>query len=408
MTELGQTKNGGMFRSLSNRNARLFFAGLMFSNIGSWLHLTATSFLLYRLTGNSVDLGINAALQFLPMLIFGAWAGALADRFDRRRTTIVTQSLMALQAIVLGICDVAGVINVELVYVLTGILGLVGAIDNPSRRGLVTELVPPHEIGNAMSLNTAVMTGSRIFGPAIAASLVGPLGTGWLFIINGMSYVFMLYGVVGLRKSEMFTPEPRPAGGTPVRDGIRFVRTHHRLFPLFVVFSLVSTFAFNYGVSLPKLSDIQWGNAEYFGWVLAVTSIGSLIGALATARLHLTTYKWVAGAALMLGVANIGMAIAPNVWIAFVWAIPLGAGGAAMIAGANSIITQEAPPDMRGRMLALTAVAFLGSTPIGGPITGWVADYVSVSWSLAYGGIITLFAAVFMFGWIWVKDIEHA
>ena len=408
MTELGQTKNGGMFRSLSNRNARLFFAGLMFSNIGSWLHLTATSFLLYRLTGNSVDLGINAALQFLPMLIFGAWAGALADRFDRRRTTIVTQSLMALQAIVLGICDVAGVINVELVFVLTGILGLVGAIDNPSRRGLVTELVPPHEIGNAMSLNTAVMTGSRIFGPAIAASLVGPLGTGWLFIINGMSYVFMLYGVVGLRKSEMFTPEPRPAGGTPVRDGIRFVRTHHRLFPLFVVFSLVSTFAFNYGVSLPKLSDIQWGNAEYFGWVLAVTSIGSLIGALATARLHLTTYKWVAGAALMLGVANIGMAIAPNVWIAFVWAIPLGAGGAAMIAGANSIITQEAPPDMRGRMLALTAVAFLGSTPIGGPITGWVADYVSVSWSLAYGGIITLFAAVFMFGWIWVKDIEHA
>ena len=408
MTELSQAKRGGMFRSLSNRNARLFFAGLLFSNIGSWLQLTATSFLLYRLTGNSVDLGINAALQFLPMLVFGAWAGALADRFDRRRTTIVTQSLMALQAIVLGVCDVAGVINVELVFVLTGVLGLVGAIDNPSRRGLVTELVPPHEIGNAMSLNTAVMTGSRIFGPALAASLVGPLGTGWLFIINGMSYVFMLYGVVGLRKSEMFTPEPRPAGGTPVRDGIRFVRTHHRLFPLFIVFSLVSTFAFNYGVSLPKLSDIQWGNAEYFGWVLAVTSIGSLIGALATARLHLTTYRWVAGAALMLGVANVGMAIAPNVWVAFVWAIPLGAGGAAMIAGANSIITQEAPPDMRGRMLALTAVAFLGSTPIGGPITGLVADYVSVSWSLAYGGIITLLAAAYMFAWIWVKDIEHA
>ena len=408
MTEVGEAKRGGMFRSLSNRNARLFFAGLLFSNIGSWLQLTATSFLLYRLTGSSVDLGINAALQFLPMLLLGAWAGAFADRFDRRRTTIITQSLLALQAIVLGICDVAGVINVELVFVLTGLLGVIGAIDNPSRRGLVTELVPPHEIGNAMSLNTAVMTGSRIFGPALAATLVGPFGTGWLFIINGLSYVFMLYGVVGLRKSEMFTPEPRPAGGTPVRDGIRFVRTHPRLYPLFIVFTLVSTFAFNYGVSLPKLSDTQWGNAEYFGWVLAVTSIGSLIGALATARLHLTTYTWVAGAAFMLGVANVGMAIAPNVWVAYVWAIPLGAGGAAMIAGANTIITQEAPPDMRGRMLALTAVAFLGSTPIGGPITGWVADYVSVSWSLAYGGIITLIAAVFMFVWIWVKDIEHA
>ena len=408
MTELGEAKRGGMFRSLSNRNARLFFAGLLFSNIGSWLQLTATSFLLYRLTGSSVDLGINAALQFLPMLLLGAWAGAFADRFDRRRTTVITQSLLALQAIVLGICDVAGVISVELVFILTAILGVVGAIDNPSRRGLVTELVPPNEIGNAMSLNTAVMTGSRIFGPAIAATLVGPLGTGWLFIVNGVSYIFMLYGVVGLRKSEMFTPEPRPAGGTPVRDGIRFVRTHQRLFPLFVVFAVVSTFAFNYGVSLPKLADLKWGNAEYYGWILAVTSIGSLIGALATARLHLTRYMWVASAALMLGVANVGMAIAPNVWVAFVWAIPLGAGGAAMIAGANSIITQEAPPDMRGRMLALTAVAFLGSTPIGGPITGWVADYVSVSWSLAYGGIITLIAAVFMFVWIWVKDIEHA
>jgi MFS family permease len=397
-----------MFRSLSNRNARLFFAGLLFSNIGSWLQLTATSFLLYRLTGSSVDLGINAALQFLPMLVLGAWAGAFADRFDRRRTTIITQSLMALQAIVLGVCDVAGVISVELVFVLTGFLGVVGALDNPSRRGLVTELVPPHEIGNAMSLNTAVMTGSRIFGPALAASLVGPLGTGWLFIANGVSYAFMLLGVVGLRKSEMFTPEPRPAGGTPVRDGIRFVRTHQRLYPLFVVFAVVSTFAFNYGVSLPKLSDTQWGNAEYFGWVLAVTSIGSLIGALATARLHMTTYTWVAASALMLGVANVGMAVAPNVWLAYFWAIPLGAGGAAMIAGANTIITQEAPPDMRGRMLALTAVAFLGSTPIGGPITGWVADYVSVSWSLAYGGIITLIASAYMFVWIWVKDIEHA
>lgn len=408
MTEVAQEIRGGMFRSLSNRNARLFFAGLLFSNIGSWLQLTATSFLLYRLTGSSVDLGINAALQFLPMLVLGAWAGAFADRFDRRRTTIITQSLMAMQAIVLGVCDVAGVINVELVFVLTGFLGVVGALDNPSRRGLVTELVPAHEIGNAMSLNTAVMTGSRIFGPALAASLVGPLGTGWLFIANGVSYAFMLFGVVGLRKAEMFTPEPRPAGGTPVRDGIRFVRSHQRLYPLFIVFAVVSTFAFNYGVSLPKLSDTQWGNAEYFGWVLAVASIGSLIGALATARLHVTTYTWVAASALMLGAANVGMAVAPNVWLAYFWAIPLGAGGAAMIAGANTIITQEAPPEMRGRMLALTAVAFLGSTPIGGPITGWIADYISVSWSLAYGGIITLIASAYMFVWIWVKDIERA
>jgi MFS family permease len=258
------------------------------------------------------------------MLLLGAWAGALSDRFNRRRITLVTQSLMALQAIVLGICDVTGNINVPIVFALTGMLGLVGAIDNPARRALVTELVPEADMSNAMSLNTAVMTGSRIFGPAIASALVGPLGTGWLFVLNGISFAAMLFGVAGLRTAQMYSPAPRPAGGTPVRDGLRFVAHNDRLRVLFIVFTIVSTFAFNYSVSLPKLSDIKWGDPKYFGWVLAVTSMGSLFGALLTARLAKATYRWVAVNTLVLGVANIGMAWSPNVWVAFVWAIPLG------------------------------------------------------------------------------------
>jgi MFS family permease len=402
------SKNGAMFRSLKGFNARLFFAGLMLSNIGSWLQLTATSFLLYRLTGSAVALGINAALQFLPMLLFGAWAGALSDRYNRQRTTIITQTLLALQAIVLGVCDLTGIINMPIVFVLTGALGIIGAIDNPARRGLVTELVPEQDMSNAMSLNTAVMTGSRIFGPALAAALVGPLGTGWLFVINGISYATMIYGVAGLRKSEMFSPPLQPAGGTPVRDGLRFVRHNERLFMLFGVFTVVSTFAFNYGVSLPKLADKEWGDPKYYGWVMAVTSIGSLIGALLTARLHRATYAWVATNVILLAVANIGMAWSPNVWVAYVWAIPLGAGGAAMISAANSIIQYESPPEMRGRMLALSAVAFLGSTPIGGPMTGWIADAISVQWSLGFGGMISLGAGVFMVQWIWRSGADRS
>jgi MFS family permease len=331
----------------------------------------------------------------------------LSDRFNRRRITLVTQSLMALQAIVLGICDITGNINVPIVFALTGMLGLVGAIDNPARRALVTELVPEADMSNAMSLNTAVMTGSRIFGPAIASALVGPLGTGWLFVLNGISFAAMLFGVAGLRTAQMYSPAPRPAGGTPVRDGLRFVAHNDRLRVLFIVFTIVSTFAFNYSVSLPKLSDIKWGDPKYFGWVLAVTSMGSLFGALLTARLAKATYRWVAVNTLVLGVANIGMAWSPNVWVAFVWAIPLGVGGAAMIASANSITQQESPPDMRGRLLALTAVAFLGSTPIGGPITGFIADSISVQWSLAYGGFISLAAGVYMMMWMWKKGIER-
>jgi MFS family permease len=236
---------------------------------------------------------------------------------------------------------------------------------------------------------------------------VGPLGTGWLFIINGISYTAMLYGVTGLRKSEMFLPPLRPAGGTPVRDGLRFVRQNERLLVLFIVFTIVSTFAFNYGVSLPKLADKEWGDAKYYGWVLAVISAGSMVGALLTARLRQVTYKWVAINVVLMAFANIGMAWSPNVWIAFMWAFPLGGAGAAMITAANSIIQQEAPPDMRGRMLALTAVAYLGSTPIGGPITGWVADAVSVQWSLGYGGIIGALSGISMSVWIWRSGADR-
>ena len=171
--------------------------------------------------------------------------------------------------------------------------------------------------------------------------------------------------------------------------------------------TLVSTFAFNYGVALPKLADEVWGNEKYFGWVLAVTSFGSMLGALINARKVRITYRWVASMTIVLGVANIGLAWAPNIVVAFLWSVPLGVGGAAMISSANSITQQESPPDMRGRLLALTAVAFLGSTPIGGPVTGWVADAISVHLALAYGGIIAVVSGTAMLVWILSRHPEH-
>ncbi|NQV98046.1 MAG: MFS transporter, partial [Acidimicrobiaceae bacterium] len=347
---------GSIFRSLKYFNARLFFFGLLLSNVGTWLQLTASSLLIYRLTGSAAALGYNVAFQFLPMLLFGTWCGALADRHDRRRITLISQAGLAGQAILIGVLDLTGVINVPIVYALSLLLGIIGAFDNPARRGLVTELVPPVDLPNAMSLNTAVMTGSRIFGAAIATALVGPLGTGWLFILNGLSYAAMLYGLTGLRKSEMYPAMQLPAGGSPVRDVFRYVAHNRRLATMFSVYLVVSTFAFNYSVVLPKLADIRWGNAEAFGWILAVTGIGNLAGALLTARLHVVTMKWFVGNVALLGVASIGLAFSPNLLVAFIWSVPLGLGGAAMIASGNAISQQESPPDMRGRLLALTAV----------------------------------------------------
>ena len=390
----------GIFRSLNFFNARLYFASLLLSTIGSWLQLTATSYLVYRLTGKASDLGYNVAFQFLPMLFLGTWAGSFADRYDRRKIMLVTQILLALQALVMGVLDLTDNISLPVVWGLSLFLGLVGAIDNPARRGLITELVPTSQLSNAMAMNTTVMTGSRVFGAALAALLVGPLGTGWLFVLNGLSYAFMISGIVGLRRAEMVPAIKRPAGGTPVRDVFRYVRSNRRLSSMFFVYVVVSTFAFNYSVVFPKLADINWGSDDAFGWLMTFTGVGSIVGALVTARYPRVSLRWLVINVGVLGASNIAVAFSPSLLWAFVLCLPLGFGGAAMIASGNAISQQESPPDMRGRLLALTAVAFLGSTPIGGPITGLIADYVSLEWSMAYGGV-TCFGCVALLAWWW-------
>lgn len=378
------------FRSLRYRNARLFFGGLLVSNVGTWLQMTAMGILVYRLTGKATDLGLTVLFQFLPMLLIGAWAGAVADRVNRRKMAILTQSALAVQALALGLIDLAGWATVPIIYLLSLVLGVVNAFDNPARRGFVTELVPRADIPNAVSLNTAVMTGSRIFGPALAATLVGPLGTGWCFVLNGVSFAAVIVTLVMVRPCELFPMAAPPRGGTPVRDALRFVAHHPTVRVLFVVLVVVSTFAFNYAVSLPKLAADQWGEVNLYGWVLAVTSVGSVTGSLLTARLQQVSMRWFLGNTTLLGVSAMALAFTPNVVLAYALAIPLGIGGAGFMTSVNAISQQESPDDMRSRLMALSAVAFLGSTPIGGPITGLIADHVGSSWALAYGGVITL------------------
>jgi MFS family permease len=384
---------GGTFRSLRHRNARIFFAGMLVSTVGTWLQITALSLLVYDLTGRSTDLGITVALQFLPTLVLGAWAGAISDRRDRRTLVIALNAGLALQAASLGVLDVAGMANVPVVWALTLAGGVLNAFENPARRGLVTELVEPHDITNAVSLNTAVMTGSRIFGPALGAVLVETAGTAWCFLLNAASFGAVLVSLLLIRPDELHAPPFAPPGGHPVREALGFVRRDRVLLVTFIVLAIVSTFAFNYGVSLPKLADVRWGGEGNFGLVLSVTSIGSLVGSLLTARLSWVSTRWYLGNVALLGVAGIGMAWSPNLGAALAWGIPLGIGGAAFISGANGITQQHSPADMRGRLLALTAVAFLGSTPIGGPITGLVGDWVGAEWSLAYGSVIALLTA---------------
>ena len=389
----------GTFRSLRHRNARLFFVGLLLSNVGTWVQFTAVAILVDRITGRVTALGVLTALQFLPMLVFGAYAGAVADRVDRRKMAIVTQAGLAAQAVLLAVCDLTGVINLGIIYALTLVLGIVSAFDNPARRGFVTELVPQDDIANAISLNTATMTGSRIFGPAIAAVLVGPIGTGWLFTINAFSFVAILGSLFLVNQAALFRAPRAKRGGQPVRDGFRYIRRAPNLWVPFIVFTLVATFGFNHNVVFPRMASEIWQRPSFFGWVLTTMSIGSLLGSLLTASRPFVTIRWMVMNGAVLGASGIALAWSGNPWFALALAVPLGLGGAGFVTSMNALTQQECPPDMRARILALTAVAFLGSYPIGGPITGLVGDYVGLEWSFAYGAIISLVAIAGMVWW---------
>jgi MFS family permease len=382
------------FRSLRERNARIFFLGLLVSNVGTWLQLTAMSLLVYKLTGRATDVGLTIATQFLPTLVLGAWAGAVADRVNRRRMTLITQALLTAFAAALGLLDLSGHINMPAIYVLSLLVGIVNAMDNPARRGFVTELVDVSDISNAMSLNTAVMTGSRIFGPALAAVLTRSLGTGWCFLINAMSFLAILFALLAIDPRRLRPASHAPRGGKPVRDALRLVRANRRLLLVLVVLGVVSTVAFNYNVSLVRLADRRFGNSDDFGWLLAAVSVGSLFGSLRTASHQSVTLRYFVGNTALLGASGLALAWAPNITLALLISVPVGWGGAAFISASNSISQQECPPEMRSRILALVTVAFLGSTPIGSPITGWIGDHVSAEWSLGYGSVITLGAAI--------------
>ena len=378
------------FRSLHHRNVRVYFVGLLLSNVGTWLQFTATSLLIYRINNRATDAGWNTMFQFLPMLLLGAWAGGFADRHDRRTITMWTQFALLIQAALLAAADFGGFATLPMIYTLSLILGVANAIDNPSRRGLVTELVEPAEISNAMSLNTTVMTGSRVFGPALAALLIGPLGTAWLFAMNAVSYVAVIASIFMLRRSEMIPVTPAPRTGKPVREALKFVWNDVSLRYSFIVFIVVSTFAFNYSVVLPKLSDRVWNEPNGYAILLSMTSLGSIVGALATARFRSITIKWYASMLTICAISCIAMGFTPHFTVACAVAIPLGLGGTGLVAAMTGITQQKVSSEMRGRMMALQSVAFLGSTPIGGPITGWIGDHVSIRWSIAYGGVLAL------------------
>ena len=384
---------GRMFASLAEPNVRIFFAGLGVSNIGTWAQTTAVILLIQRLGGGGLDIGLAVAAQFVPVLILGLWAGAYADRRDRHRLTMKLQTAMGLQAVALGSLDLGGLASIPLIYGMQAVFGTLSAIDTPARRALVTELVEPDRLANVLSLSTSVMTGARMFGPSLAALLVPSIGTGWVFVLNGVSYLALVGALASMDSTRFHRVELGPRSATPVRDGLRAVWSDMPLRALVLVLAVIATFTFNHLVYMPLLVAERVGDSERaFGWLLSVLGIGNVAGALSVARLVIVPIRWFYLGGVALGATVIGLAFAPTPWLVFALALPMGAAMTIVISSASVILQQRSDPAMRGRLLALSSVILMGSTPIGGPITGLVADGLGVLWATAYGGIVALIA----------------
>jgi MFS family permease len=384
------------FRSLRVRNFRLFFVGQLISQTGSWLSMVVQTLLVLDLAGSGVSLGLLLAFQFGPILVLGAWAGAIADRADKRKLLVAVQALSMVQSAVLGVVVLAGWASVPVIFALAAVQGVLTAFDNPTRRAFVVEMVPATDVSNAVSLNSAVMTASRVVGPALAGLLVVNLGYGWPFLIDALSYVAVLVGLLMMRPAELFRTTPTAKGRGQVRAGLRYVRSEPVLLVPLVMMTLIGTLAFNFSVTVPLLvKGPLGGSTTSFTLLFSALSAGSLAGALLTARrTEVTTLQLVASSAAF-GVGMLALAAVPVLSLAFPVAVLLGLGSIGFLTSTTALVQLRAAPEYRGRVLALQGMVFLGSTPIGGPLVGWVSDVGGPRAGIALGGIACLVASAY-------------
>lgn len=379
---------GATFASLRIRNFRLFFAGQIVSQTGTWLGMVAQTLLVLHLTSSGVALGLLTAAQFGPVLLLGAWAGVVADRSDKRRLLLVVQSLAMLQSFAMGALAFMGEPPLVAIYVVAFAGGVLTAFDNPTRRSFVVEMVPRTSVNNAVSLNSALMTGSRVVGPALAGVLVTTVGFGWTFVVDGLSYVAVLVGLALMRNSELHSAPLVARAKGQVRDGLRYARSVPQLWMPLVMMAVIGTLAFNFQVVVPLfVTEDLGGTDQTFTLLFSVLSLGSLVGALAVARRTETTVRRVGMTAIAFGVSMALLAISPGQGVAFLVGPLIGVASIAFMTSSTALVQTEADPAMRGRVLALQAMVFLGSTPIGGPIVGWIAEHLGPRYAIGVGAI---------------------
>lgn len=388
------------FAALKFRNYRLFATGSLLSNIGTWLQRVAQDWLVLALTGSAGALGITTGLQFLPTLLFSPFAGVLADRYAKRTVLNWTQSVMGATALLMGALAITGTINVWHVYVLTFLFGTASALDVPARQAFVNEMVDDKNLANAVGLNSASFNLARMIGPALAGLLIAMMGsgvgaTGWVIIINGISYAAVVVSLLLMRQSEMTPTKPIGRAKGQLRDGVRYVRSRPDIILILAIVFSAGTFGFNFQMTTALMATEVFGKgAGEYGLLGSILAIGSLAGSLIAARRAVPRQTVIIACAVAFGFVEILSGFAPT-YLLFAISQPLcGITSLLMIATANAFVQMRVSAEMRGRVMALYMMIFMGGTPLGAPILGWVAEQWGARWTLIGGGALTVLGTV--------------
>jgi MFS family permease len=388
---------GGAFRSLRNRNYRLWAAGAFVSNVGTWMQRTAQDWLvLVELTPhNATAVGIVMALQFGPSLALLPLTGLAADHVDRRRLLLITQGAMGVLALTLGLLTVLGAVQLWHVYVFAFLLGCVSAFDAPARQTFVSELVGTSDLANAVALNSTSFQVARLVGPAVAGMLIATFGSGWSFLCNAVSFAAVLGSLAWLRASELHRSEPPALKRGSLGEGLRYVWGRDDLKAVLGMLFLVATFGLNFPIFIATMAvSVFHVGAHAYGLLTSVMAVGSVIGALLSARRARPRMSLLVAGAGVFGVGCAAAAMMPGYGLFAAALVVIGIAAQTFMVGANSTVQLASDPPMRGRVMAIYLAIALGSTPLGAPLVGWVADAFGPRWALAVAAIAGLAAAL--------------
>ncbi len=384
-----------MISSLHQRNYRLFFFGQLISVAGTWMQTVAQSFLVLDLTHSGTQLGLVTAARFLPMFAFGPLGGVFADRMDKQRVLYFTQSAAGLLAGVFAVLVGTHSITLWIVYVLALALGFVNVFDNPARQSFISEMVPKDELPNAVLLNSVAMNMARVFGAAAGGVIAAAIGLALCFACNAISFAAVLISLLAMRRSELFPAKRLARDKGQVREGLRYVRATPELLIPLVMIAVVGTLAWEFQVTLPLMaSKVFHGGTAAYGVMASVMGAGAAVGGLISAGRAKPRARTMCVAAVGWGIAILAAAAAPNLGLELVAMVFVGYGSISFNSLAKTTLQLAAAPSMRGRVMALWGLAWLGSTPVGGPIVGWIAQEAGARWSLVVGGVATLLCGI--------------